>query len=118
MNLSAYDNVKYKIDKTKSWFNIKKKLLVTREIKYRKYYTLSERYEPKSKEYHYFVIMLDDEPENRISHITNLDDYGRIKIKLDSLFNKTILSTFTSDRNINIIHVDGADDGDIYKLDL
>ena len=35
MNLNAYDNVIDKIDKTKTWIDVCKKLLLSREIKYR-----------------------------------------------------------------------------------
>lgn len=118
MNLNAYDDVKEQVNKNKTWINVKKKTLITREIKYRKVTLLSKRYNTALKCYDYFIIMLDDEPLDRNYSITNRDDYGRIKIRLTSIWADTILSTLDTDCNINVTHIDHADDGDVYQLDI
>ena len=38
MNLKAYDEITPKVDKTKTWVIVKNHNLLSREIKYRKYY--------------------------------------------------------------------------------
>lgn len=118
MNLAAYDDIKPKIDKQKTWVDIDKKLLYSREITYRPYVLLSKRYNKELAEYEYFVIMLDEKPINKISANTNRDDYGRIKIRLMNVFIESSLATLEHSQNINIELVDHADDGDIYKLDI
>jgi len=116
MNLSAYDSVKPKIDKTKTWVDTEKQILYSREIQYRPYVTLSKRYDPVCCDYEYFVILLDDYPEDRQYSRTNKDDYGRIKIKLTGIFKDCGLSELGTTQNISIEHIEHTDDGDIYKI--
>ena len=51
MNLNAYDSITEKIDKTKTWIDTKKCILLSREIKYRKYYVLSRRFNTELNTY-------------------------------------------------------------------
>ena len=118
MNLNAYDNIIDKIDKTKTWIDVKKHLLLSREIKYRKYYTLSKRFNTENNCYDYFIILLDNPPQDRISFNTRLDDYGRIKIRLHELYNESDLRYFEKDSNITIKNVEHEEDGDVYQLEI
>ena len=99
MNLNAYDTITDKVDKTKSWINITKHLLLSREIKFRKYYVLSKRFNTETKVYDYFVILLDEQPTDRVSYNTRLDDYGRVKIRLHELYNESDLANLEKDTN-------------------
>ena len=56
MNLNAYDNVKLKINKQKTWIDIDKQQLLSREIKFRPYITLSKRFNVQNKSYEYFLL--------------------------------------------------------------
>lgn len=118
MNLNAYDDVIEKIDKTKTWIDIKKHLLLSREIKYHKWYTLSKRFNTETKSYDYFIILLDNPSLNRTSFNTKLDDYGRIKIRLYELYNESSLQYLKKDTNITINHIDHEEDGDVYQLEI
>lgn len=118
MNLSAYDNIKEKIDKNKTWINIKKKTLLSREIKYRPYYTLLKRYNPKSNTNSYFIALLDGIVFDKKCKHTNKDDYGRIKINLSEIWNESWLSQLESDCNIMIEVEQNENDGDVYLLDI
>lgn len=118
MNLNAYDNVINKVDKTKTWIDVKKHLLLSREIKYRKWYVLSKRFNTKNNCYDYFVILLDNHPQDRVAFNTIHDDYGRIKIKLYNMYNESDLKYLTKDTNISINHIEHENDGDVYQLDL
>lgn len=118
MNLNAYDVINPKIDKKKTWVDVNKQQLLSREIKYRQYVTISKRYNKENNNYEYFIILLDDYPQDRTYNKTRKDDYGRIKINLKSIWKESSLSYYTSDSNVNIDLVDSADDGDIYKLDV
>ena len=37
MNLNAYDSITEKLDKNKTWVDIRRKTILSREMKYRKY---------------------------------------------------------------------------------
>ena len=118
MNLNAYDDIIEKIDKRKTWIDVRKQLLLSREIKFRPYYTLTKRFNSNLNNYDYFIILLDNKPENRVSYNTKKDDYGRIKLKLYELYTESDLVYLEKDTNINIKLVDTDDDGDVYQLDI
>lgn len=118
MNLNAYDSIIDKIDKTKTWVDVRKRILLSREINYRSYYVLTKRYNPDEKCTDYFVILLDNQPSDRISFRTAKDDYGRIKIRLYELYEESDLKYLDKDKNINVIHVDSDEDGDVYQLEV
>lgn len=118
MNLSAYDEISPKIDKNKTWVTVNNHHLLSREIVYRKYYTIAKRYNINNSDYDYFIITLDDKPENRNYGIVKYDNYGRIKISINSIWNEIISRNYSTDFNISIIHTEHTDDGDIYKIDI
>lgn len=118
MNLSAYDSIEDYLDKSKSWVYVKRKELISREIKYRRYFTIGKRFDKGSDSYRYFLILLDNKPEYRQYGRVKRDSYGRIKVDLRSLWDITSLYDITSDTNINIIYTEHTADGDIYELDI
>lgn len=118
MNLNAYDDVIEKINKTKTWIDVKKRLLLSREMKYRKWYVLSKRFNTKNNSYDYFIILLDNHPQDKVAFNTRFDDYGRIKILLHEMYNKTDLQYLTKDTNITIKHIEHEEDGDVYQLEI
>lgn len=118
MNLSAYDVIHPKIDKQKTWIDIRKHQLLSREINYRRYVTISKRYDKETKSYDYFIVLLDDYPQDRSYSRTKKDDYGRIKISLNSIWKESSLNYYDADTNISIELEEQADDGDIYRLSL
>lgn len=118
MNLNAYDDVSPVINKKATWIDIKKYQLLSREIKYRKYVTISKRFNKETSEYEYFIILLDDCPVNRSYAHTKQDDYGRIKINIISIWNDSSLRYYKNNSNVSIEHIEHTDDGDIYKLDV
>lgn len=118
MNLNAYDEITNKIDKRHTWIDVRKKQILSREIKFRPYYTITKRYNPQTEETNYFIILLDEEPYKRICYKTKVDDYGRIKLNVAPIWFETILSTLNKDVNIHIELSDTADDADVYKLDI
>lgn len=118
MNLNAYDDVNEKINKTKTWINVRKKLLITRELSNRPYNCILKRYDAKSNSTYYFIAMLDNPPLDRQYKFTKKDDYGRIKISLASIWKETYLTNIVDDCNIMINLVEHDDDGDVYLLDV
>ena len=118
MNLNAYDNITEKIDKNKSWINIHKKQLFSREIKYRRFVCLLKRFNNKTNTNSYFIALLDNPPEDRNYKLTKKDDYGRIKISLASIWKETYLVHLDHDCNIICNLVESEEDGDIYSIDV
>lgn len=118
INLNAYDSITNKIDKTKTWINVEKHLLISREIKFRKYYTLAKRFNPNTNNYEYFIILLDDKDNSRTYYNTKLDDYGRVKIRLNELYNNSDLKYLEQDCNINIKLIEHEVSANIYQLDI
>ena len=118
MNLNAYDNVVEKVNKQKSWIDIKKKMLLSRELNVRDHVLLTKRYDKSTNTTDYFVVMLDNPPIDRECKKTKVDDYGRCKISLAPIWGETYLSNVTSDFNISISLEEHSADGDIYKLDV
>ena len=118
MNLNAYDAVAQKIDKSKTWIDVDKCQLLSREIKYRPFVTISKRFNKQTVDYDYFIITLDEPPFDRVYTRTRIDDYGRVKINLRLIWQNTSLNTLEQDTNISITNVEHTNDGDIYKLDI
>ena len=118
MNLNAYDKITDDLDKTKTWIDIKKKTLLSREIKARPYYTLLKRYNPNTNINTYFIAMLNAPDVNKKCYLTRIDNYGRIKIKLTSIWKDIYLSGCETNCNIVVSLVESDEMGDIYNLDL
>ena len=118
MNLNAYDSVKETLNKNKTWIDINRKTILSREIKYRKYTCILKRYDAKTNINSYFIAMLDNPPENKNYKSTILDDYGRIKIKISNIWKETYLSCLESNCNIMCNLIECGDDGEIYSIDI
>lgn len=113
MNLNLYDNVKERIDKTKSWINAEYKLLFSREIKFRPYFSIMKRYDTERETYDFFIAMMDFPVVNKTCKKSKKDKYGRTKIPLTSIWNER---NFV-DSNINVHLVDTSEEGEVYLLD-
>lgn len=118
MNLNTYDNIREKLDKTKTWVDIKRKQLISREIKYRPYYCILTRFNPKTNIHSYYLAVLDKIPTDKMFRHTNHDDYGRVKINLSDIWKKTYLNNIKSDINIECKLVEEDNDGEVYYLDV
>ena len=116
MNLNAYDDIIEKVDKTKTWVDVKKKTILSREIKYRPYVSLLKRYNIKYRVDEYYIALSLNKPENKTSCKTLKDNYGRVKIRIGQLWNDTSLNKFNKDSNIDIEFVEQQEDGEIYSL--
>ncbi len=118
MNLNNYDGVTEKLDKNKTWVDIRKKILLSREIKYRPYTCLLKRYNLKTNTYSYFIALLDNPPVDRKCKRTTLDDYGRFKLDLSNIWKKTYLNELKDKCNIMCELAESDEDGDVYSIDV
>ena len=108
MNLVAYDKVSGTPTKSKIHTYSGFPYIITREVKYRKYYCFVTRYEPTINDTILYLVLLDDNPPDRAVAKTRRDNYGRLKFNIPQ--GKQV--------NINLSQETQADDGDIYKLEL
>jgi hypothetical protein len=118
MNLSVYDDTSNRLDRQKTWVCPIRKLLYSREIKYRKYYIIGKRFDKYHNDTNYYAIMLDEPPVDRKAETTHVDELGRIKLNIKSIWNSSNLKQIETKQNIEIEHVDQTDDGDVYYLDV
>lgn len=117
MNLIAYDKVNGTPTKSKIYTYSGFPYIITREVKYRKYYCFVTRYEPKINDTILYLVLLDDNPPDRSVARTRRDNYGRLKFNMSILCDKY---NIPQGKQVNIILSleTQADDGDIYKLEL
>ena len=118
VNVYAYDIIDNKLDKNKTWINVAKQMLLSREINYYRFYTLAKRYNSDTNSYNYFIILANEKIPNSINSSTNKDNYGRIKIRLNRIFVESGLSRLKEDRNINIELISSDENSSVYKLDI
>lgn len=118
MNLVAYDKIKNVVDKTRSWIDVSSKVLFSREIKYRKYVTFGKRYNKTEEHSDLYVIMLDDTPLDRPCNKVLVDNYGRIKISLKSIWNEITIPKDVQLLSVTVKADEKADDGDIYSVSI
>ena len=117
MNLVAYDKVTGTPTKSKIHSYSGFPYIITREVKYRKYYCFVTRYEPTINDTILYLVLLDDNPPDRAVARTRRDNYGRLKFNMSILAGKFNIPQ-SKQVNISLSLETQADDGDIYKLEL
>lgn len=114
INLIQYDDIKIKIDKTKTWINKKHSILYSREIKRRKYYTFKQRWS-NINGYDYFLIISDEKLPNSSYSNIRVDDYGRVKIRCNIIIDKINIS---NDCNITLKLLETDEITDVYAIEV
>ncbi len=117
MNLVAYDKVSGTPTKSKIHTYSGFPYIITREVKYRKYYCFVTRYEPTINDTILYLVLLDDNPPDRAVAKTRRDNYGRLKFNMSIVAGKFNIPQ-SKQVTINLSLETQADDGDIYKLEL
>ena len=118
INTYTYDIIDVQLDKNKTWIDVNKQMLLSREINYHRFYTLAKRYNNDTNSYNYFIILADEKIPNSINSSTNKDNYGRIKIRLNRIFVESGLSRLKQDINVNIELISSDENSSVYKLDV
>ena len=117
MNLVAYDKVTSIPTKSKIHSYSGFPYIITREVKYRKYYCFVTRYEPTINDNILYLVLLDDNPSDRAVARTRRDNYGRLKFNMSTLCSKYNIPQ-SRQVSISLSLETHADDGDIYKLEI
>lgn len=117
MNINAYDLVE-PCYKDKVYVNPTYKTLNIPNIKFRKYYILLQRYNTLLNQTLYYLYLSDEViPNSRIYSTAKLND-GTIRIKLNSIWNKTTLKDMVTDTPVFLDFKEGDDNGEIYFIDV
>lgn len=117
MNLLMYDPIDEKIDKQKTWVYPNRKCIFSRELNYLKYYYLAKRYNNITDTTDYFLIFV-NEQINSSCRKTKIDNFGRLNIKINSIWKYTILKEVTKPININITLIENNQSELVYYLDI
>lgn len=118
MNLSAYDKVENKTDKGKTWVDIVNKRIVSREIKFRSYYTLLKRFNRYLGTDDYYLACSDELITDTKCRNTIRDNYGRLKFNVGSIWKDSTLKDLSNNDNVSIKLVDKQEDGEVYYLNI
>lgn len=117
MSLLEYDIINNTIDKSKSWIDIAKQMIYSREILHRyRYYTFASKYNKDSNSYSYYLIHSIDNISNN-SKIMQFDDYNRAKIKVNTIFQELGFNPKDKNHNIKIQLVEEGKEYDIYLIE-
>ena len=117
MNLVAYDSINNIVNKQKSWIDVNKKVLFSREIAYRKYVCFGKKYDANEGSTIFYIIISDDEPLDRASCKLVLTNNGCRKINIRSIWDESNLSSIQYKYfNIVLKPIEHTDDCDIYEL--
>lgn len=100
INLNEYDKVNNKIDKSKTWLYVAGKILISNELPKYEYYNIFKKYNTELNTYQYFIILSKIDINNELKY-TNIDDYGRVKIPVSSIFIESGL--YKEEKNCNIV---------------
>lgn len=117
INLNAYE-IPQKLDKTKTWININKQQLLSREIKFRKYYIITTKFDVVENICKIYLIVSDNNDIFYNFNLTKTDDYGRIKINLAEHYAVLNLDKYNKNVNISVKYIEGDNESDVYLLEI
>lgn len=117
MNLVAYDSVNNITNKKRSWIDVHRKVLYSKEINYRKYICFGKKFDADTSSTVFYIIILDDEPYDRAAFKTVLTNNGCIKINIKGIWDEAGLNKVKSKYlNVSLKHIEHTDDGDIFEF--
>lgn len=112
-----YDIPVKNIDKNKTWYSIKNKILYVRGIKAKYFLEVVQNKESKKN----YLIIFSNNPIHKLCKTCNIDNYGRLKVKLN-YHDKFIESIIDKDSNIDLDYVEDGTENDVpytvYKLSV
>ena len=117
MSLLEYDIINNTIDKSKSWIDISKQIIYSREILHRyRYYNFATKYDKSTNSYSYYLIHSINNINNN-SKVMQFDNYGRAKIKVNTIFKELGFDCKSKNHNITLKLKEENKDYDIYLIE-
>lgn len=117
MNLNSYDIVNPSFEKG-TWINPDYKRLYSTEISYAPKCIFLSRYDKETNNYIYYIGMCKTPQVNALNVNVEKDKNNRIKIYLDSIWNKSDLRNITKTSFISVDLIEKDDDMEIYRLNI
>lgn len=116
INLNEFDKVDEKVDKSKTWLYIKGKCLISNEVPKYKYYNLYKKYNPETNSTNYYIVFSNENIKNELKQ-THIDDYGRIKIPISTIYKESGLYNENKDCNIILKTINKDKESIVYLID-
>lgn len=116
INLNEFDKVDEKVDKSKTWLYVAGKCLISKELPKYDYYNLYKKYDPELNTVNYYIVFCKENINNELK-ITHIDDYGRIKIPISSIYKESGLYKEKKDCNISLKEINKDEDSVVYLID-
>lgn len=113
----VYESVTKSIDKNKTWIHVKSRRLISRELYKGKYYVLSRTYDNTNNIYNYFVVIANVKINDDFKRL-DIDDYGRVRVRLDTIWSDIVQHGITCDVNIDMELIEENTETVIYKINL
>lgn len=112
-----YEILGKSVDKSKTWYSIKDKILYVKGIK-ASYFLEVVQNKKNEKEY---LIIFSNSPIHELCRVCVFDNYGRLKLKLKH-HNKYIENYITCNSNVNLDYVEDGKENDVpyivYKVSV
>ena len=118
MNLNDFEIVKAKINKRKTWIDCNKKILYSREIKKRQYYSILKKYNPTTNNTDFYIMTFDDIHYDIEYKPLIQDTYKRIKVYINDIWLETNLHVFASFCTVLVTPLEHTPDHDLYLINL
>ena len=88
INLNEFDKVDEKVDKNKTQLYVAGKCLISNEVPKYKYYNLYKKYNPETNLTNYYIVFSKENINNDLK-ISHIDDYGRVKIPISTIYKES-----------------------------
>lgn len=118
MNLNEFNVVTKAINKQKSWIDCDRKVLYSREIRKRQYYSILKKYNPTNNNTDYYILTF-DEPISDVAFKPLIrDNYQRTKIYLNEIWIESNMYLFERMCNVLVTAMERTPDSDLYLINL
>ena len=117
MNLFAYDNIKEN-KSSSTWIDLSRNVLISKDIKFKPYHVLLKKYNPEEGTTNYFIGMFNNPPEGSKYFKTIVDDYGRVKIYINTIIKDFGFSNDRKKIDVEIELIEDSEDESLYFISV
>lgn len=115
MNIFDYEPIEEIIDPNKTWVNIENKVLYSKELITKAYFTLGKKVNINNY-YEYYIIFLDNPPVDRGYYKRYVDSFGRCLIDLKHIWTELGFDRFENNRRVFVEFEEQSEDMIVYRI--